>query len=140
MPKVLLLSTASDPGQTAGLVSLLETRRAANVRNLRLHANIGSCLLRSLPTVRSAIAESEIVHAFGARALATAVLARAGAIVYTPTHWPNRAAIAWLRAAMAYRSIDIAGESDTLRRALVTRGVSADRCHLVRPGVSLGGM
>ncbi|MGN6506644.1 MAG: hypothetical protein ACTHM6_13880, partial [Tepidisphaeraceae bacterium] len=89
---------------------------------------------------RSAIAESEIVHAFGARALATAVLARAVAIVYTPTHWPNRAAIAWLRAAMAYRSIDIACENDTLRRALVTRGVSADRCHLVRPGVSLGGM
>ena len=139
VPNVLLLSTGTNASPIADQIAAIAKRYAGTADILSLHEHPFAAGLRDLPRVRSAVAKSDIIHAFGSAALAMAVVAASRSIVYTPTRWPNAAAIAWLRAAMAYRRIHVICESDTLRRAYVTRGIPADRCTIIRPGVSMGG-
>ncbi|MGC4032773.1 MAG: hypothetical protein QM754_13780 [Tepidisphaeraceae bacterium] len=77
-----------------------------------------------------------LVHAFGKKALAVALMSGVD-VLYSATGLPTRSDVAWLRAAMKYRSVKIACSSDAERRTWVTNGVPADRCRLVRPGVSI---
>jgi glycosyltransferase involved in cell wall biosynthesis len=79
--------------------------------------------------------DATIVHAWGGAALAAAVLRGRGRIVFSPTEFPSRRALRWLRAAMAYRDIHVVCPAATQRRAMVEGGVPLERCHLVRPGV-----
>ena len=82
-----------------------------------------------------AAADADVVHAWGGRALAAAVLRGRGRIVFSPTHFPSPRTARWLRAAMSYRDIHVVCSTATQRRVLVERGVPLDRCHLIRPGV-----
>ena len=94
----------------------------------RLPATVGS--LR-----RAGIAGADVVHAWGLRALAAAVLGARQRVVFSPTHFPTPRAIRWLRAVMAYRDVQIVCPTATQRRVFVERGVPLGRCHLIRPGV-----
>src|SRR4051794_30946200 len=86
--------------------------------------------------LRRAIADEphDLIHAFGAAALACAALV-GGRIVYTPARFPSRRAVGWLRAVMSHRDVHVVCPTDTMRRAMVEGGVPIDRCHLIRPGV-----
>src|SRR4051794_5645275 len=79
-------------------------------------------------------ASHDLVHAFGARALAAAVLLRRR-VIYTPAKFPTRRAIRWLRASSDYCDLQVVCPTDTMRRAMVEGGVPIVRCHLIRPGV-----
>src|SRR5688500_9255918 len=45
----------------------------------------------------------DVVHAWGGRALAAAVLAGSGRVVFSPTRFPTPRLIRWLRSAMSHR-------------------------------------
>lgn len=77
----------------------------------------------------------DVVHAWGGRALAAAVVRGRGRIVFSPTRFPTPRSIRWLRAAMGYRDVQVVCSTATQRRVLVENGVPLDRCHLIRPGV-----
>ena len=77
----------------------------------------------------------DVVHAWGTRALAAAVVGAPSPIVFSPTEFPTARAAGWLRAVMAYRDVHAVCSTATQRRFLVERGVPPGRCHLVRPGV-----
>lgn len=77
----------------------------------------------------------DVVHAWGGRALAAAVVQGPGRIVFSPTQFPSARAIRWLRAAMGYCDIQVICSTATQRRTFVERGVPLARCHLIRPGV-----
>jgi glycosyltransferase involved in cell wall biosynthesis len=62
-------------------------------------------------------------------------LGRFERVIITPTEFPSRRQIAWLRAIMAYRNVQVICPTTTMQRTLVGRGVPLALCHLVRPGV-----
>jgi glycosyltransferase involved in cell wall biosynthesis len=59
-------------------------------------------------------------------------------IVYSPLPETRRRDVSWTRAVMGYRHIEVVCPTATLRRVHVERGVSLERCHLIRPGVEFG--
>jgi glycosyltransferase involved in cell wall biosynthesis len=77
----------------------------------------------------------DICHAWGASALAVATLAGAPRIVYTPCTYPTSQSLRWLRAAMAYRDVQVICPTATQRRVFIEHGVELTHCHLIRPGV-----
>jgi glycosyltransferase involved in cell wall biosynthesis len=77
----------------------------------------------------------DLVHAWGARALSAVAFGPFAQILFTPTAFPTRRQIAWLRAIMSYRNVQVICPTTTMHRALAGRGVPLDRCHLIRPGV-----
>ena len=83
----------------------------------------------------AADAKADVVHAWGGRALAAAVLRGKGQIVFSPTAFPSARTVRWVRAAMGYRDVQVVCATATQRRVLVERGVPLERCHLIRPGV-----
>jgi glycosyltransferase involved in cell wall biosynthesis len=84
---------------------------------------------------RRGAADADVIHAWGGAALAAAVLRGARRTVFSPTEFPSRRTLGWLRAAMGYRDIHVVCSTATQRRAMVEGGVPLERCHLVRPGV-----
>ena len=58
-----------------------------------------------------------------------------GKIIYTPSEFPRRSSVGWLRAAMNYRDLHVVCPTHLMRRWMVRRGVPIERCHLIRPGV-----
>jgi glycosyltransferase involved in cell wall biosynthesis len=95
-------------------------------------ANLLGELLRRGPVPG---APADVVHAWGGRALAAAVVRGRGQIVFSPTRFPTPRLVRWLRAATGYRDVQVVCSTATQRRFFVERGVPLDRCHLVRPGV-----
>ena len=77
----------------------------------------------------------DLVHAFGARAMAVASVASRRPIVYSPDRFPRAGDVRWLRAVASVRDVHVVAPTETMRRALVTRGLPFERSHLVRPGV-----
>lgn len=77
----------------------------------------------------------DLVHAWDEPALAAAALAGRGRVLFSPSRFLAPRAMRWLRAAMAHRDVHVACPTATQQRACVARGVPADRCHLIRPGV-----
>jgi len=136
MPKVLALRLAATDVDTDVLCRTLSRRLSAAVRTVS--ADHPLVLLRQARAMRKNVANCDVVHTFGTRPLACAIAAGATRIVHSLTRFPTSADTRWLRAAVQHRAIEIVCPTDTLRRALVTRGVPISRTHLVRPGVSLG--
>ena len=130
MSAVLLLHESNPPFEARYLIAQLSTRIAgATIVPLRLS--------RWRETVAALRTPDRVVHAFGPRALATALIFSRGTIVYSATRFPRRRDVAWIRAALRYRRLRIACSSDAERRAWVTGGVPMEICDLARPGVSL---
>ena len=97
-------------------------------------ANVPSAALR----LRRDAREVDVVHAWGFGPLAAIALASFRKIVFTPTTFPTRGQVGWLRAAMNYRDVHVVCPIATMHRRLVERGVPLERCHLIRPGVDFG--
>jgi hypothetical protein len=64
-------------------------------------------------------------------------LASSATIFYSPTRSPTPGDIAFVRAALAYKKLQIVCASETDRRVWVSAGVPLEHCTLIRPGVSL---
>lgn len=77
----------------------------------------------------------DIAHAWGLPALSAAAFAPFKRLLFTPTVYPSRRHIRWLRAIMNYRGVNVVCSTTTLHKAFVQHGVPVDRCHLIRPGV-----
>lgn len=135
-----LIENPLDEQSEAGAGQLRTMRDSAgapmDVRTVALH---GTAPVATVPfdivSARRAAESVDLVHAFGERALAVALLAAGKPLVYSPRAFPSRVLIRWLRAAVSVRDVQIVCPTDTMRRALVTRGVPIERCHLIRPGV-----
>jgi glycosyltransferase involved in cell wall biosynthesis len=97
-------------------------------------ANVPSAALR----LRREVSATDVVHAWGFAALSSVAFAPFGRVVFTPTSFPSRRQVRWLRAIMHYRDVHVVCPTSTMRRVLVERGVPLARCHLVRPGVDFG--
>jgi glycosyltransferase involved in cell wall biosynthesis len=95
------------------------------------HRNIAAAALhlRKLPD------RFDAIHAWGISAATAAIFGAQTPLVFSPTGFLSRRAVAWLRAATAYRRIEIVCPTATQRRVCVERGIAVDRCHLIRPGV-----
>jgi glycosyltransferase involved in cell wall biosynthesis len=79
---------------------------------------------------------ADVIHAWGIRALMTAVLAGGGGrIAYTPAGEFRVRSINWLRAAMSQRPVEVVCATATQRRIHVERGIPLNRCHTIRPGL-----
>jgi glycosyltransferase involved in cell wall biosynthesis len=115
-----------------------QTRRSVDAL-LATAGSTSEVVPRLPPTVgrlrRAAIGAADVVHAWGLRALAAAVLGARHRVVFSPVEFPTPRAVRWLRAVVAYRDVQVVCATSTQRRAYVERGVPLDRCHLVRPGV-----
>jgi glycosyltransferase involved in cell wall biosynthesis len=94
-------------------------------------ANLASAALG----LRAEARRCDLVHAWGSVALAAAAFARFGRIIFTPTVFPSRRQLRWLRAVMSFRDVNVVCPSATMQRMLVERGIPSERCHLIRPGV-----
>jgi glycosyltransferase involved in cell wall biosynthesis len=77
----------------------------------------------------------DVVHAFGARAMAVASVTSRRPIAYSPDRFPRAGDARWLRAVADARDLHVVAPTETMRRAQVTRGLPIERCHLIRPGV-----
>ena len=77
----------------------------------------------------------DVIHAFGARAMTVATVATPRPIVFSPNRFPGARDVRWLRAVAAVRDVHVVAPTEMMRRALVTRGLPFERCHLIRPGV-----
>lgn len=125
------------------LVADLETDRitaalqAHGATVLTLRHDPLATLVRGTMSLRSRLRAAPVIHAFGLPALFACVLQSNAPVVFTPIGFPTGAQIGWLRAAMMYRRIDVIASSQTMHRAMVTRGIELERCHLVRPGVRM---
>ena len=102
-----------------------QTRRSVDA----LLAITGSTsqVVRRLPAAvgrlrRTGIAGADVVHAWGLRALAAAVLGARQRVVFSPTHFPTPRAIHWMRAVMAYRDVQVVCPTATQRRVFVDGG------------------
>ena len=99
-------------------------------------AHVVHGLTRTVMRLRADVPfQPDVVHAWGMRALAAAVVGARSPVVFSPTEFPSARAAGWLRAVMAYRDVHAVCSTATQRRFLVERGVPPGRCHLVRPGV-----
>jgi len=135
MPKVLLIRPAQAPFEVERASDAIA--RAFGADTVTTHDAHPMTLVRLARGSRRLIRSADVVHAFDGPALMCAIAGGAGHIVYSPTRWPRANAVAWIRAAMGYRRIDVVCSSDSLRRALVARGVPIERTHLIRPGVAM---
>ena len=133
MPRVLHLHDGQPDFQTRRALEALT--RAPGSGFEASAARAGGVLDEALRRRNGARAAADVVHAWGGRALAAAVLRGRGRIVFSPTDFPTPRLVRWLRAAMNYRDIHVVCPTATMRRVLVERGVPLDRCHLIRPGV-----
>jgi glycosyltransferase involved in cell wall biosynthesis len=132
MVRVLHLHDGRPDFQTRRGIEALTRSIGAGFEPLVARAGGVADALRRSP---GAGAEADVVHAWGGRALAAAVMRGRGTIVFSPTRFPSARAARWLRAAMVYRDVHVVCSTATQRRVLVERGVPLARCHLIRPGV-----
>ena len=95
-------------------------------------------VLSAVISMRRSNERFDLIHAWGRRALIAAALGAAVPIVFSPDRFPTRRDVRLVRAILSARDLHVTAATDSIRRAFVTRGVSIDRCHLVRPGVEFG--
>lgn len=85
--------------------------------------------------LRGTTGDFDLVHAWGARALTAAAFCPFRRMVYTPTDFPTRRQVGWVRAVAHYRDVQVLCPTATLWRTMARHGILCERCHLVRPGV-----
>lgn len=89
---------------------------------------------------RESSRDFDLIHAWGPRALSFAALGTHLPIVYTPRPVPKHNDIRWVRAVSAYRRVHAIFATSTQRRMHIERGMSPERCQVVRPGVDFSGI
>jgi glycosyltransferase involved in cell wall biosynthesis len=138
MVRVLHLLPAAADYQTEMAVAQLSrdgaSAIASEIRTIGAggdHASAIACII----ALRRHGASAELIHAWGEPALFAAAVGGNQRIIYSPTEFPRRTAVRWLRSIMDYRQVQVICPTDTMRRAFVEHGVPIERCHLIRPGV-----
>jgi glycosyltransferase involved in cell wall biosynthesis len=107
---------------------------AFTVHTERVQENIASFMTTTLELRRNPEEQFDVIHAFGPYSLGVALFF-GSKVIYTPSEFPGRPMIGWLRAAMNYRNLHVVCPTELMRRWIVQRGVPIERCHLIRPGV-----
>src|SRR4051812_8160502 len=126
MTRVLHLLPERTDFQTSRSVAAL-----AESTSVMSATQVVSQLPRAVGRLRRGFASRpDVMHAWGVRALAAAVLGGRAPVVFSPVSFPTPRLIGWLRAAMAYRDVNVVCPTATQRRACVERGLSLERCHL----------
>ena len=97
-----------------------------------------SGVARAAIALRRETGRTDLLHAWGTSALAAAAIWPFRHILFTPTDFPTSRQIGWIRAIAQHRDVNVICPTTTMHRALVTRGVPPQRCHLIRPGVEFG--
>ncbi len=131
--KRLLLHPAGLDAETTRITRLLAQQPHTSSKTLK-HVHPAQLAFDAWK-LRAETSPEIVLHAFGIAALNLSLFASRNPVIYSSIGFPTARQIAWLRAASGYRRIEILCTSDTMRRAFVTRGLSPDQCHLVRPGV-----
>jgi glycosyltransferase involved in cell wall biosynthesis len=90
--------------------------------------------LAQIRWIRRNAPDTTLIHTFGADALTTAALGFDGPIAHTPSGFPSSRHIGWMRAVAGYRNLQIISPTTTQWRAIVSKGLPADRCHVIHPG------
>src|SRR5688500_19075253 len=103
MPRVLHLTEPRPDYQTRRAVDALVAGADARAQVVRRFTHAVAGLRRRGP----ADAAADVVHAWGMRALAAAVLGAPGPVVFSPTAFPTRRAAGGLRAVMGYRPVHV---------------------------------
>jgi glycosyltransferase involved in cell wall biosynthesis len=85
--------------------------------------------------IRGHASETEVVHAFGFDALTAAAIGFDGPIIFTPGGFPTGRQIRWMRAVAGLRNVQFVSPTTTQWRAMVSRGLPVERCHVIHPGV-----
>jgi glycosyltransferase involved in cell wall biosynthesis len=134
MARVLHLSDYNSDYQTRTALAQLSRDKDSTVRTIGRGGNFATRLL-GVFKLRSQVNGFDIVHAWGESALGLAAIGCGKKIIYSPTNFPNRRSIRWLRAVMSAREVQVICPTDTMRKEMVERGVAIQRCHLIRPGV-----
>ncbi len=140
MARVLLLADDSlDFQGRRAIQSLSRDLKSAHQITARTLSGGDDAVSRNLRAVRTLRAERvDLVFACGLPALLTAAMAHAGPIVFSFAAFPSLRQLRWLRAVMDYRDVQVICPTSTMHRNCVERGVSIERCHLIRPGVEFG--
>jgi glycosyltransferase involved in cell wall biosynthesis len=139
MTRVIHLTDTHCDYQTATAVQQLTSRAGhdAAIRTIGRGGNFTTYPIAVLK-LREQIGDAQLIHAWGAVPLWVAAMGSRRKIVYSPTHYPTKHDVKWLRAIMSVREVQVVCPTDTMRRAFVERGVPIERCHLIRPGVDFG--
>jgi glycosyltransferase involved in cell wall biosynthesis len=92
-------------------------------------------ILRAVRQLRLKRNQFDLLHAWGTAAMTAAALAWNGPIFYSPPPALNNRMTRWLKATMAYRSVQVVCASARQQHRYLSRGVPVERCGLIRPGV-----
>jgi glycosyltransferase involved in cell wall biosynthesis len=135
MIRVLQLAEAANEFQTSVALSQLASNDLAFRSQSAQVSNEMPLAVRRGLVLRRRRAEVDLVHAWGDTALRVAAFAFDLPIVFSPTRFPDRSMIRWLRAIERYRAVHVIATTQTMHRTLVERGIANDRCHVISPGV-----
>src|ERR1700733_15103687 len=134
MARVLHLLEKNPDYQSQAALDQLLRDRSGEVRSIGRGGDFSLPWLAAWK-LRGLSREFDIVHAWGGCPLAAAEIGRGKKIIYSPTEFPDRRSLRWLRAVMSGRDVQVICPTDTMRKTMVERGVPIERCHLIRPGV-----
>lgn len=76
-----------------------------------------------------------LIHCWGMRPLSAAIMGSGLPLLYSPPPEPDRRQADWLRAALRYRDVQTICPTAAMQHAMLTAGVPATKCHVIRPGV-----
>lgn len=136
MIRVLHLASQCGDFQTDQTASLLQggldgdlsiqTRRIGNGAHYRHPISAGWALRRE---------RFDVLHAWDAPGLTAAAIAGNAPILFSPSQFPTRPSLKWLRAVIRYRDVSIVSSSAAQQRAFAPLELPTERCVLIRPGV-----
>src|SRR4051812_18261095 len=123
MTRALHLVDSSADAQSETLAAQLAAEMGEGFEVQARHVHGWGSVAQSILGSRRSAGSFDLIHAFGAHSLATA-LSIGNRIIYSPSAFPRRRAIGWVRAAMAHRELHVVCPSDTMRRRFVENGTS----------------
>jgi glycosyltransferase involved in cell wall biosynthesis len=132
-----LLSASADFQTETGIEQLTCADRSEYTHEIRSVGRGGShsTAVAGIISLRHHGAAADVIHAWGETALSVGAMGGNQRIIYSPTEFPTRSAVRWLRSIMDYREVQIVCPTETMRRAFVEHGVPMVHCHMIRPGV-----
>ena len=140
MPRVLHLRGLSADAQTRRLHQTLTDRLGtefpADGRTIGHGGDHRHAVAAAVAARRST---ADLVVAYGLPALAAAVMAGRGRpVLFVPDCFLGPRSVRAALALVDLGDVHMACPTDAQRRLAVTRGIPADRCHVIRPGADFG--
>lgn len=141
MSSVLHLLGSSADQQTLQIHSLLVREIGQPFQNSTRSIGAGGTY-RNLPTAILQLRREkpDIICAWGAPALAAAVVARHRRILFSPDRFAGPRALRWIRWLSDRADVTMICPTFTQQKLAVSRGIDPDRCVVIPPGVDLGAL